>query len=122
MSTSAVISIKDAEGEVRFYRHWDGDFTTTGEDLKAFVSLYTTGALRLDVMQSAGWLIVRGHFEYGKSSHLPSTKGMDGWKVGAYEPIYRDEGLNDYFYSIDLSTRQLYMHQNGTPDSTIIDF
>lgn len=122
MSTRAAIIIKDELNTLNFYRHSDGYPKCCGEDLKEFVKDYTSGLMRLDAMQSAGWLIVRGHFEYREAvtegpdiMHQPSTIGprprgdskYDNWKVGAYEPTSSMHGDEEYIYIIDLTKREL---------------
>ena len=71
----------------------------TGEDLKKFVKGYVDGSMRRNVIQSAGWLIVRGHEEY-------KSLGKD-WKVGAYEPTTDIHGDIEYLYTIDIEKEQL---------------
>lgn len=70
MSTRASIVFRDNFGTSYVYRHSDGYPETTGKDLKDFVKDYSKGALRLNVDQSMGWLIVRGHFEYKRDDRL----------------------------------------------------
>ncbi len=112
MSTRANILIKDEDGMLYFYRHSDGYPESTGEDLKEFVKGYQTGAMRLDLGQSAGWLIIRGHKEYfgENQTFTGSPNPLDrsyGWKVGAYEPTTDIHGDIDYLYTIDLENKIL---------------
>ncbi len=121
MSTRANVIIKDEHTTLYFYRHSDGYPDCTGADLKEFVQDYKSGALRLDAMQSAGWLIVRGHFEYksqepeGMPDRQPDRTGprpdikdrYSGWKVGAYEPTTEIHGDVEYVYTIDLVAQKL---------------
>lgn len=105
MSTRANIIIKDKYSTLFFYRHSDGYPECTGEDLKEFVKGYDqkTGHMRLNVSQSAGWLIIRGHEEYRQYEGAP---GM-GWKVGAYEPTTALHCDVEYIYIIDLEEQKL---------------
>lgn len=107
MSTRASIVIRDSMSLFFFYRHSDGYPDCCGKDLAEFVKDYTSGAMRDNAEQSAGWLIIRGHQEY-KSPLKPSKKdSFSGWKVGAYEPA---DGLHcdvEYIYTIDLAERTL---------------
>ena len=128
MSTRANIIIKDSSDTLYFYRHSDGYPRCTGEDLTEFVKDYTSGAMRTSVTQSAGWLIVRGHFEYKGASIGPVNDEGDkvwadepdrtgpranmedrfsGWKVGAYEPTTELHGDVEYIYIIDLDKMEL---------------
>lgn len=56
MSTRANVIIKSGGEELVFYRHSDGYPESCGEDLKAFVADYKSGAMRFSLCQSAGWL------------------------------------------------------------------
>lgn len=122
MSTRASIVIKDDRTTLYFYRHSDGyPEGGAGDDLTEFVQDYKTGALRDNVDQSAGWLIVRGHFEYksaepkdefmaqpDRTGPRPDLKDrFQGWKVGAYEPTSGMHGDEEYIYIIDLSKKEL---------------
>lgn len=122
MSTRANIIIKDENTTLYFYRHSDGyPEGGAGDDLTEFVKEYATGAMRNNVNQSAGWLIVRGHFEYkgaepeGMPGRQPDRTGpradskdrFSGWKVGAYEPTDGLHGDVEYIYIIDLVKMEL---------------
>lgn len=114
MSTRANIIIKDQSTTLYFYRHSDGYPECTGEDLKDFVKEYTSGVMRSSVSQSAGWLIVRGHFEYKEKDPGPkpnSGDGFSGWKVGAYEPTGALNCDVEYIYIIDLVEMELSCRQ-----------
>lgn len=97
MSTRANIIIKDDYNKLIFYRHSDGYPECTMNDLIEFCKGYNT-TMRTDVMQSAGWLIIRGHEDL--KSH--NYQGYD-WKVGNYEPTTSIHGDIEYLYTIDLS-------------------
>lgn len=110
MGTRCNVIIKDEDSELIFYRHSDGYPECTGENLKEFVQLYTKGLLRNNVMQSAGWLIIHGHFDEDykpKTSGQPDSDGFSGWKVGAYEPTSSLHGDVEYIYIIDLTEMTL---------------
>ena len=104
MSTRANIIIKDEHDTLYFYRHSDGYPDCCGEDLKEFVKGYTSSVMRLNVMQSAGHLIVRGRDEYLKDDLL---KDHNAWKVGAYEPTTDIHGDVSFIYTIDLAERKV---------------
>lgn len=107
MGTRANVIITDEYSQIIFYRHSDGYPECTGESLKEFVKGYgshpakSSPTMRLDAMQSAGWLVIHGHNEYG-----PQGKGME-WKVGAYEPTANLHGDAEYIYVIDLKAGAL---------------
>lgn len=114
MSTRANVIIKDSFSKLFFYRHSDGYPEVTGRSLKSFVKKYTQVKFRLDVMQSAGWLIIKGYQEY---SNGKDGSKYDTWKVGAYEPTTEIHGDIEYLYVIDLDTRELKMIQ-GKKETT----
>jgi hypothetical protein len=107
MSTRALVLIKDGCNEIKFYRHSDGYPSVTGDSLKEFIKGYNKH-LRLDAMQSAGWLVIHGRSEYGYEKTTP--QGMD-WKVGAYEPVQKIPSDVEYLYIIDLEKRILSCRQ-----------
>jgi len=98
MSTRANIIIRDTSTTLYFYRHSDGYPECTGADLVDFMKGYSTG-WRMDAMQSAGWLIIRGYEEHGVKELR--DKYMQ-WKVGAYEPTEKLHSDVEYIYIIDL--------------------
>lgn len=123
MSTRANVIIKDKNDTLYFYRHSDGYPEETGESLIEFIKIYEKGA-RLNVAQSAGWLILHGHAEYRDSSLTitKDTKAADfmdnenkysNWKVGAYEPTTGIHGDIEYLYTIDLSKKTLTIATNN---------
>jgi hypothetical protein len=98
MSTRASIIIKDEDTKLFFYRHSDGYPECCGDDLKDFVKGYSN-KFRNNAEQSAGHLILHGHFDYKKDGLLD---GCYEWKVGAYEPASKLYGDVEYIYVIDL--------------------
>lgn len=100
MSTRCNVIIQDEFNKLYFYRHSDGYPECTGESLKRFVRGYTKHKFRLNSSQSAGWLILHGHYEYGLTAY-------DAWKVGAYEPTSEIHADIEYKYIIDLVNREL---------------
>lgn len=107
MSTRCNVIIKDEYTTLFFYRHSDGYPNVAGESLKKFVKGYES-KMRLDAMQSAGWLIIFGHKEYAdedRASGIPFLNGS--WKVGAYEPTEKLHSDAEYIYIIDLKTKTL---------------
>lgn len=99
MSTRANVVIQDKYINLYFYRHSDGYPEETGESLKRFVEGYKSGKYRCNAMQSAGWLVLHGHEEYGREDRT--------WKVGAYEPTNDIHGDIDYKYVIDLDAMEI---------------
>lgn len=111
MSTRSNVIVKDSNSKQLFYRHSDGYPSCTGVDLAAFVQGYLDGSMRDNVGQSAGWLILRGHFEDKGALKMSPTPDKEdhfsGWKVGAYEPADEIAGDIEYLYIIDLDKKQL---------------
>lgn len=112
MSTRANIILKQGKELLYFYRHSDGYPECTGEDLKEFVELYKSRKIREDISQSAGWLIIRGHWEYKVENKalgpIPNDNDrFNSWKVGAYEPTTALHGDIEYVYIIDLEAKTL---------------
>lgn len=108
MSARATVIIRDSMNTLYFYRHSDGYPSgypeCAGESLKKFVKDYES-KMRLDAIQSAGWLVLHGHTEYGEQ-----PRGC-GWKVGAYEPCSRLHNDVEYIYVIDLENKTLTCRQ-----------
>lgn len=124
MSTRCNIVISDQYSKIILYRHSDGYPDCVGVDLKDFVKGYTDGSMRDDAMQSAGWLIIRGHVEYadGNPTLKPNPKDrFGGWKVGAYEPTSNIHGDIEYLYEIDLVKMELRIRQGHTLRSKVIE-
>lgn len=118
MSTRASIIIKDDATTLYLYRHSDGYPNGCGVDLKEFVEGYANGSMRNNAPQSAGWLILRGHWEYrdykAPTQYTPDTSDrFSGWKVGAYEPTDGLAGDAEYIYIIDLEKMTLSCRQPG---------
>jgi len=68
MSTRAQIKITDSFGqELWFYRHSDGYPDGTLPTLQKFLDWVKAGKIRDNVEQAAGWLILIGAEEYGKT-------------------------------------------------------
>lgn len=111
MSTRASIIIQDEHTKLYFYRHSDGYVECAGVDLLAFVADYTEEKMRLNVGQSAGWLVLRGHKEYNETPTLAPNKAdrFAGWKCGAYEPTSSLHGDVEFVYVINLTKRTLEM-------------
>lgn len=109
MATRANIIIKDLYNKLYFYRHSDGYPSETFEDLKKFVKGYTTGKMRTNVGQSAGWLIVHGMFKDDLPDYMK-------WKVGNYEPTTDIHGDIEFLYVIDLSDMTLRVTDVYTKD------
>ena len=132
MSTRANIVVK-AKGEkpLWFYRHSDGYPDGAMPTLKKFMNHVKSGAIRDNIGQAAGWLVVLGHLEYRPTAKgdpkqyespqfVPSGEGFSGWKVGAIEPT--SWGMHcdiEYLYTLDLTAKtircQSVSHDYGTP-------
>ena len=107
MSTRANIKITDGRNTLWFYRHSDGYPEGALPTLNRFMDWLRSSAIRDNVGQAAGWLVVIGHQEY--AGHLEPgdrNSGM-GWKVGAYEPTTGLHGDTEYLYTIDLAAKTL---------------
>lgn len=124
MSTRCNVIVKDEHATVYVYRHSDGYPEVAGEDLIEFVKGYApeTGPIdsrmRCDAMQSAGWLILRGHVEYLNAKPFTGkpdlTDKFYGWKVGAYEPTDKLHADVEYVYVIDLVRKTLVTREPKT--------
>jgi hypothetical protein len=119
MSTRANIVVKDGSGdELIFYRHSDGYPEGALPTLQRFLDCVKSGAIRDNVGQAAGWLIVFGRQEYaeGESDWNKSFRqgeptgenpGGYGWKVGAIEPTTGIHGDIEWLYVIDLKAKTI---------------
>lgn len=106
MSTRANIVIKDSSDQLIFYRHSDGYPEGTLPALTKFMDWLKAGAIRDNVMQAAGWLVVIGNVEYEAGSEPKENDSM-GWKVGAFEPTTEIHGDIEWLYTIDLEAKTL---------------
>ena len=120
MGTRANVIIKDDQTTLYFYRHSDGYPKHTGESLSDFVLGYKFENMRNNALQSAGWLILKGHFEYlngGEATSMAQPRMgnsfKDEWKVGAYEPTSALHGDVEYIYVIDLEKMTLSCRAPG---------
>ena len=106
MSTRANVIIKDENDTLYFYRHSDGYPSGVADTLNKFVKAVNTGAIRANVGQSAGWLILLGADEYNVSMASLDNGGFPSstmaWKAGAYEPTTDVHGDIEYLYVITL--------------------
>lgn len=142
MSTRASIKITDDDDTLYFYRHTDGYPEGTMPTLKKFMAMVKSGAIRDNVGQAAGWLIIIGAQEYNCAKPYakpPVTQATadalkmndytsDGflrWKVGAYEPTTGVHGDEEYQYHVDLAKKTIKWTQNfprpeiGEPDMSL---
>ena len=102
MSTRCQVIVKDGYYELWFYRHSDGYPEGVKATLDKFCGWMRDGLVRKDVMQAAGWLVIIGAQEYDK--RCVPTGGLDGWKVGAYEPCEpRVHGDIEHLYVVDVN-------------------
>jgi len=108
MSTRSQVIIKDSYSEQWFYRHCDGYPEGIMPSLQKFIGWVRTGAIRDNVEQSCGWLVVLGAKEYD-TPREPDTLGhLSGWKVGAYEPCEKERhGDIEFIYVIDLGDKSI---------------
>ncbi len=139
MSTRANVIIKDAYGELIFYRHAGGDPTITCASLRRLLGWVNAGHVRGNLVQAAGWLIAMGREEQHllrmarieeqrrlraplaaqgvptavdepvPLCFLPDSSAAFGWKVGSYEPTYEIHGDIDYLYVVDLVHKSVYI-------------
>lgn len=126
MSTRCQVIIKDdyETGELWFYRHSDGYPDGTLPTLYKFLDWVKSGKIRNNAEQSAGWLVILGHWEYnapgtyladrypeehrlGEPTGKHDQTGM-GWKVGAYEPCSPNLHYDiEYLYTVDLAAKTI---------------
>ena len=102
MSTRCNVVVRDGGDELWFYRHSDGYPESVLPSLEPLMEKLRDGALRDNVNQFSGWLIVLGNEGYGRRS-----PGYDDWKVGHYEPTTGLHGDVNYVYEIDLRSKEL---------------
>jgi hypothetical protein len=123
MSTRAQIKITDSFGrELWFYRHSDGYPDGTLPTLQKFLDWVKEGKIRDNVEQAAGWLILIGAEEYGKTYDYktgtsspkatltePLDDKLSGWKCGAYEPCACGSlhGDVEYLYTVSLKKKEI---------------
>jgi hypothetical protein len=122
MSTRANVLINDGYDRLWFYRNSDGYPERTLPSLIEFMEGVSTGKIRGNVSQGAGWLIVIGHKEYDSRSY------RDTWQVGAYEPTTDIHGDINFLYSIDLTKSTIVVSEvesvneaTGVPQVKIIN-
>jgi len=111
MSTRCQVIVQDSFGPtsaVWLYRHSDGYPENMLPILQDFLSQVEKGVLRDNAEQSAGWLIIMGHVEYGVPDTPDSKDDAYGWKVGAFEPCapFR-HGDTEYLYLVDVSNNKI---------------
>lgn len=123
MSTRANIVVKDAYGELWFYRHSDGYPEGALPLLNKFMDWLKSGKIRNNTGQAAGWLVLLGAIEYntilGYEFNSPAYPGArpygdlstvsdpDNWKVGSVEPTEAQHGDIEWLYTIDLDAKEL---------------
>lgn len=104
MSTRANIVIKEGSEILYYYRHSDGYPQGTMPTLLKLCELIALGAIRGNISQCSGHLIVIGALEY--AYHDLTVEVSDyypkNWKVGAYEPTTCLHGDIEWLYIIDL--------------------
>lgn len=110
MSTRANIIIKDRWNKLYFYRHCDGYPDRVMPSLEKFMQCVKDGKIRDNVGQAAGWLIVMGYHEYGRTE---PQKDISGWKVGAYEPATGIHVDIEYLYVVDLEKKSIEIIEDG---------
>lgn len=117
MSTRANIIVKDRHDHLFFYRHSDGYPEGVQSTLLKFVDLMKTGAIRNNISQGSGWLIVLGALEYRAlptifekdqdGDPIPATIQVNDWKVGAYEPTTGLHGDIEHLYVVDMEKMEV---------------
>lgn len=111
MSTRANIKVIEGDAVLWFYRHSDGYPEGAMPLLNEFMGYLESGAIRQDISQASGWLILLGHQEYIKEGHAKEKPdkddGFSGWKVGSIEPTTQQHGDIEYLYTIDIKAKSL---------------
>lgn len=111
MSTRCNIIVKDSYGEeLIFYRHSDGYPDGALPLLEAFTEYVEAGAVRDNVSQACGWLILMGATEYGAVAPQWNKKTGErprNWKCGSIEPTTGIHGDIEYLYVVDLKSRTI---------------
>lgn len=113
MSTRANIILIDGRDELIFYRHSDGYPSATLPTLNKFLDLIRAGAIRDELSQAAGWLVLIGADEYRVSyiddviRHEKHGSSMT-WKCGSYEPTTEIHADVEYVYLVDLKLRDVH--------------
>jgi len=119
MSTRATIILKDEYDSQYFYRHSDGYPEGALPPLRIFMQWVQSGAIRRNVMQSAGWIVILGAIEYNTIPQFAVKDGpRDGygklesitppkdWKSSSMEPCSNESG-ESYTYTLDLQNMTL---------------
>lgn len=113
MSTRAQVLVKDEYSSLSFYRHSDGYEEGTMPTLNKFLDLVKSRAIRDNVGQACGWLILIGREEYEGKGYMPDPKDtFGGWKVGAYEPMSGFHSDIEYLYIVDLVQKKITVHRD----------
>lgn len=123
MSTRANIIVTDESGaKLWFYRHSDGYPEGAMPLLQKFMGWVRCGAVRDNIQQASGWLIILGAIEYGMipayESEEPgpyrtygkveTTEKPGDWKCGAIEPTdWGRHGDIEYLYVLNLTERTI---------------
>lgn len=122
---SPFLNDPEKPGELWFYRHSDGYPDGVMPTLGEFMSMLSTRAIRRDLMQCAGWLVLLGHEEYAKAGYGGTLENHrtkapckareygNAWKCGAYEPTTGEHGDIEYLYEVDVDNATLTV--NGRP-------
>jgi hypothetical protein len=126
MSTRANILLTDNDGDkLWFYQHSDGYPEGIMPDLEKFVKGLKSGAIRNNLSQAAGWLILFGakrmaedtkDSDYAKNTsdeiraEPDDTDGLYGWKAGFIEPTLGMHGDINYLYVINLDSVDKTIH------------
>ncbi|MFW6172319.1 MAG: hypothetical protein ACOC5T_01045 [Elusimicrobiota bacterium] len=134
MSTRCNVKIVRGDSELWFYRHSDGYPSETLPSLKKFMRWVESGAIRRNVTQASGWLVMIGAKEYNyyhderrrvkkESLTEPCKKDLvAGWKVGAYEPTTGLHGDVNFVYECDLKNMEIRIYEgNGETKIETID-
>ena len=118
MSTRAAIRIKDDQEELWFYCHGDGYPVSAGlsepingvlPDLIQMRQWLQTGAIRDNLKQASGWLVIIGRQTLTLTQarinpdqptlppFYPDQRSKSlAWKASQYEPCSRTQALEDY--------------------------
>ena len=113
MSTRASIVIIDDKDKLFFYRHSDGYPSGVRPTLSKLLDLINEGAIRNNLSQFSGWLVLIGAWEQNtipvKGDTFTCTYEYvhSQWKVGSYEPIKGITPDSEYVYEFDLIERTI---------------
>lgn len=132
MSTRANIVLYEVYGgrksELLFYRHSDGYPKGTMPTLEILSRWIKQKAVRNDLLQVAGWLIIIGAMEYNtipdfktetieiggrkyEDTDISTIQPPKDWKCGAYQPTTTIHGDIEWIYRINVQTGEIEVEE-----------